>query len=175
MRIEPMLAQKGTKFKKPACHYLCFDWIFHLINNKFNTSMIAKLIFCLRTLSFVAMLYWVTIVICIFQLFSLLANRSIRRKCVRICISAYGAMLVMLNRIFHSDMKLVLSGDHDDITPTSFTVLIANHQIYTDWWYIWIFGHLKGNRGIKYAMMKDLEKVPFLGWSSSMVRNYNSI
>jgi len=45
-------------------------------------------------------------------------------------------------------------------------VLMANHQAYLDWMYIWILGCYSGNsRGIIILLKASLKKIPFIGWA----------
>lgn len=44
-------------------------------------------------------------------------------------------------------------------------VMIANHQIYTDWLYLWWIGYTAGMHGRIYIVLKEsLKKIPILGW-----------
>ena len=44
-------------------------------------------------------------------------------------------------------------------------VLMANHQIYTDWLYLWWIGYTAGMHGRIYVVLKEsLKKIPVLGW-----------
>ena len=44
-------------------------------------------------------------------------------------------------------------------------VLIANHQIYTDWLYLWWIGYAAGMHGRIYVVLKEsLKKIPVIGW-----------
>ncbi|KAK5208029.1 hypothetical protein LTS03_006877 [Exophiala xenobiotica] len=44
-------------------------------------------------------------------------------------------------------------------------VLIANHQIYTDWLYLWWIAYCNGMHGRLYIILKEsLKKIPILGW-----------
>ncbi|KAF6766392.1 acyltransferase-domain-containing protein [Ephemerocybe angulata] len=51
--------------------------------------------------------------------------------------------------------------------PTKF-VLIANHQIYADWWYAWCFTYFLSPKGVhRYVyitLKKSLRWVPIVGW-----------
>ncbi|KAI0757160.1 acyltransferase-domain-containing protein [Daedaleopsis nitida] len=45
------------------------------------------------------------------------------------------------------------------------TVLIANHQIYADWWYAWTLTYLMGtHKDVFIVLKKSLKWVPILGW-----------
>ena len=44
-------------------------------------------------------------------------------------------------------------------------ILIANHQIYTDWLYLWWIAHCGGAAGRIYIILKEsLKKIPVIGW-----------
>lgn len=44
-------------------------------------------------------------------------------------------------------------------------VLIANHQIYTDWMYLWWIAYTNGMHGRLYIVLKEsLKKIPVIGW-----------
>ncbi len=42
---------------------------------------------------------------------------------------------------------------------------MANHQIYTDWWYIWMIACRHGLGGnIKIMLKHELRSIPIFGW-----------
>ncbi|KAL8926011.1 MAG: hypothetical protein Q9208_003152 [Pyrenodesmia sp. 3 TL-2023] len=44
-------------------------------------------------------------------------------------------------------------------------ILIANHQIYTDWLYLWWHGYTNGMHGRIYVVLKEsLRRIPVIGW-----------
>lgn len=44
-------------------------------------------------------------------------------------------------------------------------VLIANHQIYTDWLYLWWIAYTNGMHGRLYIVLKEsLRRIPIIGW-----------
>ncbi|KAI4207836.1 MAG: hypothetical protein LQ346_000339 [Caloplaca aetnensis] len=44
-------------------------------------------------------------------------------------------------------------------------ILIANHQIYTDWLYLWWHGYTNGMHGRIYVVLKEsLRRIPIIGW-----------
>lgn len=48
-------------------------------------------------------------------------------------------------------------------------ILIANHQIYTDWLYLWWVAYCNGMHGRLYIILKEsLRKIPILGWGMQM-------
>lgn len=52
-------------------------------------------------------------------------------------------------------------------------VLMANHQLYTDWLYLWWIAYTNGLHGFVYIILKEsLKNVPIIGWSAQM---YNFI
>ncbi|KAH3674720.1 hypothetical protein WICMUC_003080 [Wickerhamomyces mucosus] len=56
------------------------------------------------------------------------------------------------------------SGNLEILLPAK-TLLFANHQIYTDWAFIWYFLHLAEVSNFIYIILKDsLKKIPILGY-----------
>ncbi|KAL5494708.1 hypothetical protein ACEPAI_169 [Sanghuangporus weigelae] len=50
-------------------------------------------------------------------------------------------------------------------------VIIANHQIYADWWYAWSFMYFMNmHRDILIVLKKSLKWVPVLGWGMQVFR-----
>ena len=50
-------------------------------------------------------------------------------------------------------------------------VLMANHQIYTDWLYLWWIAYTNGMHGRVYIVLKEsLKKIPIIGWGMQMSR-----
>ncbi|KAF9457097.1 acyltransferase-domain-containing protein [Collybia nuda] len=51
-------------------------------------------------------------------------------------------------------------------------VLIANHQVYTDWWYAWCLTYFMGPRGVHRHMYitlkKSLQWIPIVGWGMQL-------
>ncbi|EXJ59443.1 uncharacterized protein A1O5_12068 [Cladophialophora psammophila CBS 110553] len=48
-------------------------------------------------------------------------------------------------------------------------VLIANHQIYTDWLYLWWIAYCNGMHGRLYIILKEsLRKIPVFGWGMQL-------
>ncbi|KAI9703252.1 MAG: hypothetical protein M1836_007818 [Candelina mexicana] len=48
-------------------------------------------------------------------------------------------------------------------------VLIANHQIYTDWLYLWWIAYTGGMHGRLYIVLKEsLKRIPVLGWGMQL-------
>ena len=44
-------------------------------------------------------------------------------------------------------------------------ILIANHQIYTDWLYLWWIGYAAGMHGRIFVVLKEsLKRIPVIGW-----------
>ncbi|KAJ2990574.1 hypothetical protein HDV02_004277 [Globomyces sp. JEL0801] len=76
----------------------------------------------------------------------------------------FGSLIIILTYLF-APLKVVMTGHHQDLNNTSFAPIIANHQIYTDWWYIWIFAYFRNSHGeLKIMMMEKLRSIPIFGW-----------
>jgi 1-acyl-sn-glycerol-3-phosphate acyltransferase len=61
----------------------------------------------------------------------------------------------MLTRVYHSPLEIVVTGEHEAMTADGFLILIANHQIYTDWWYVWLLSFFKGTTGTHSLLIQD--------------------
>ncbi|RKO96858.1 hypothetical protein CXG81DRAFT_16127 [Caulochytrium protostelioides] len=71
-------------------------------------------------------------------------------------------MLITLQLV--SPVTLHVSGDFDALRADRNAVLIANHQIYTDWCHLWALAWFRGGQGGLKIMLKDsLKLVPFYG------------
>lgn len=44
------------------------------------------------------------------------------------------------------------------------SILISNHQIYTDWLFLWWISYTSNLSSYIYIVLKDLSKIPVLGW-----------
>ncbi|RCK57767.1 putative acyltransferase CST26 [Candida viswanathii] len=65
--------------------------------------------------------------------------------------------------------KVDSSGNlHTMFLPNS--VLISNHQIYTDWLYLWFLTYTSKLSDSVFIILKDLSKIPVLGYG---MKNYN--
>ncbi|KAJ7130090.1 acyltransferase-domain-containing protein [Mycena crocata] len=75
--------------------------------------------------------------------------------------------------------KIVIMGENGQVVsldlPTKF-ILIANHQVYADWWYAWCLTYFIGPNGVHNSVFitlkKSLQWLPILGWA---MRFYNFI
>lgn len=90
---------------------------------------------------------------------------------------SFGLLTMTLTQTF-SPTKVIVSGDQsvrgqllrqtDGTLLLDFPqrlVLIANHQIYTDWLYLWWTAYCSGMHGRLYIILKEsLKKIPILGW-----------
>ena len=100
----------------------------------------------------------------------LLFNRhEMYHRCIRSTLSAFTLLMVVLTGVF-APCELVVTGDYHLLsTPTpSFAhshVVIANHQIYTDWWFIWLLLWWNSqHQHIRIVLKKELLAVPVFGW-----------
>lgn len=57
---------------------------------------------------------------------------------------------------------------HTLLQPNS--VIISNHQIYTDWLFLWFLTYTSNLSNAVYIILKDLSKIPVLGYG---MKNYN--
>ncbi|KIW14697.1 hypothetical protein PV08_07481 [Exophiala spinifera] len=90
---------------------------------------------------------------------------------------SFGLLTMTLTQTF-APTKVIVSGDAsvrgqllksvDGDLVLNFPerlVLIANHQIYTDWLYLWWIAYCNGMHGRLYIILKEsLKRIPVLGW-----------
>ncbi|KAK5099614.1 hypothetical protein LTR70_002305 [Exophiala xenobiotica] len=83
---------------------------------------------------------------------------------------SFGLLTMSLTQMF-SPTKVIVSGDEsvrDGTLLLDFPeriVLIANHQIYTDWLYLWWTAYCSGMHGRLYIILKEsLKNIPIIGW-----------
>jgi 1-acyl-sn-glycerol-3-phosphate acyltransferase len=94
---------------------------------------------------------------------------------------SFGLLTMTLTQTF-APTKVIVSGDEsvrgqllksaDGNLILDFPerlVLIANHQIYTDWLYLWWIAYCNGMHGRLYIILKEsLKKIPVLGWGMQL-------
>jgi len=95
----------------------------------------------------------------IFKIFS----RLIYRHYVRLVERCFGSLLVITIHWF-SPATFIITGDVDCPIENKRTVVMANHQIYADWVYLWIWARFKKAHGdIKIILKHDLIYIPIIG------------
>ena len=94
---------------------------------------------------------------------------------------SFGLLTMSLTQAF-APTKVVVSGDKsvrgqlrksaDGNLVLDFPerlVLIANHQIYTDWLYLWWMAYCNGMHGRLFIILKEsLKKIPVIGWGMQL-------
>ncbi|KAI8854376.1 acyltransferase-domain-containing protein [Chytridium lagenaria] len=94
----------------------------------------------------------------------LLHSHKLYRYYIRLTEQIFGSMLVITTSLLCPATKLVITGDFDLIKPKHRSILFANHQIYPDWFYLWIFAWLRGCHGdLKILLMEWLAYLPVFG------------
>ncbi len=101
-----------------------------------------------------------------FSLFLLPFSRRLYRAYNLFFARVFGSFLVVYAHHF-CPYKLFLSGDYRDLVDDPNIILIANHQIYTDWLYIWALAWMVERQAyIRIILKNSLKYVPVLGISS---------
>ncbi|EXJ78421.1 hypothetical protein A1O1_08821 [Capronia coronata CBS 617.96] len=94
---------------------------------------------------------------------------------------SFGLLTMSLTQTF-APTKVIISGDAtvrgqllqstDGNLVLDFPerlIMIANHQIYTDWLYLWWIAYCNGMHGRLYIILKEsLKKIPVLGWGMQL-------
>ena len=86
------------------------------------------------------------------------------RSYVRITGRIFGSFVILLLFVFTPGSRLVLTGDHS-LQSDDLQIVMANHQIYPDWLYLWAYArHLRKHGDVKVLLMAVLKYLPLLGW-----------
>ncbi|KAJ8329833.1 hypothetical protein O5D80_002026 [Batrachochytrium dendrobatidis] len=94
----------------------------------------------------------------------LLLSRHRYRTEMRKCQGLFGSLILYVT-FFYAPLDIILTGDHDGLTSEKSVVIMANHQIYTDWWYIWIICWFRNAHcNLKIMLKASLRFLPILGW-----------
>jgi lysocardiolipin and lysophospholipid acyltransferase len=96
--------------------------------------------------------------------YPLVLSRPHYRAYMRYTQRLYGSLLLISTYIF-APLQIIMTGCHEELNRGSFVPIIANHQIYTDWWYVWLFAWYRDAHGELKIILKDsLARIPIVGW-----------
>lgn len=97
-------------------------------------------------------------------IFLAFGNRLFYRKYMMFTQRLFGIHLCILSSLF-SNCRIRLSGQFSSMEKHKISIFLANHQIYTDWWWFWVLAyHLNGAESIKIILKDTLKGVPIFGW-----------
>lgn len=88
-------------------------------------------------------------------------------KIARTCQSIYGSFLVIATWII-TPTTMVLSGPQLDalVASNEKIIVISNHLMYFDWWYMWLLAHYANrHERLKIVLKDDLKYIPLYGWA----------
>ncbi|KAJ3083424.1 hypothetical protein HDU99_009797 [Rhizoclosmatium hyalinum] len=86
------------------------------------------------------------------------------RSHIRQVQAAYISFLLVLTSLMLPGSKFMLSGDVDGMRSNVKQVVIANHQIYPDWFYLFIFARFKKcHADVKVILIQILSRLPIFG------------
>lgn len=80
------------------------------------------------------------------------------------------AITIDTNSVPHGSSFNVDSSNHIHTLLQPNSVIISNHQIYTDWLFLWLLTYTSHLSNAVYIILKDLSKIPILGYG---MKNYN--
>lgn len=90
--------------------------------------------------------------------------RRTYRNWMKFSQKVFGCILIATTFLF-APLQIVVTGAHQDLSNKTFAPIIGNHQIYTDWWYIWLFSCFRNAHGeIKILLIEALSRIPLMGW-----------
>lgn len=95
--------------------------------------------------------------------FFLLPWRRQYRSWMKVSQRVFGSLLIVTTFLF-APLQIIVTGCHQHLQHETFSPMIANHQIYTDWWYIWLFSCFRNAHGeIKILLIEALSRIPLMG------------
>lgn len=88
-------------------------------------------------------------------------NRKQYQRFIDVTQVAFVEVILLLHRLA-APTKLMFSGDPFIEEPC---IIIANHQTYADWIYIWILLYYFGRESeLKIILKESLKHIPVIGW-----------
>ncbi|KAJ3193779.1 Acyl-CoA:lysophosphatidylglycerol acyltransferase 1 [Irineochytrium annulatum] len=107
--------------------------------------------------------YGVILIQC-FSLLLLLHSHRAYRAYIRVTEQIFGSIIMIVTYLLCPGTKLVVTGDFDRIRARGKSIMISNHQIYPDWFYLWAFTWLRGCHGdLKIMLIEWLKYLPIFG------------
>jgi lysocardiolipin and lysophospholipid acyltransferase len=92
------------------------------------------------------------------------------RSAMRANERVWASLIIWLTQTF-IPTGIVVTGDELDASES--VLLLSNHLMYADWWYLWHLAYMYGAHGhVKIILKKALSKVPVVGWA---MRNWEFI
>ncbi|KAG8834405.1 hypothetical protein FRC18_002066 [Serendipita sp. 400] len=109
------------------------------------------------------------------------STRGLYSRGIRYTKAAFGILIVFMCQLFAPTVFRITYEDSGgygtdwidvDASTGNLTlklpkkvVMIANHQIYADWWYLWCFSYFANTHAyILITLKKSLKWIPILGW-----------
>ncbi|KAJ3187753.1 hypothetical protein HDU85_006146 [Gaertneriomyces sp. JEL0708] len=97
-----------------------------------------------------------------------LISRTLYRRYIMFTQGLFGSLLVLLTYVF-SPIEIVVTGEWKALDNKSMAVIMANHQIYSDWWWLWILAwHRNAHGCVKIILKQSLKYLPVFGWGMQM-------
>ncbi|KAJ1338924.1 hypothetical protein BSLG_006559 [Batrachochytrium salamandrivorans] len=123
--------------------------------------------YCFKACTLLSILLGCSLVINGIQLAALplcVISRKYYRYSMRFTQRLFGSLLILIT-LFYAPVEIILTGDHAELCSDSTVVIMANHQIYTDWWYIWLVSWFRNSHGnLKIMLKESLCYIPVFGW-----------
>jgi 1-acyl-sn-glycerol-3-phosphate acyltransferase len=86
------------------------------------------------------------------------------KSVIRLTEKSFGLQLALVCWVLLPKQKLVLTGDYKSLDSVEKAILIANHQIYLDWFYIWLLAvRFERHGDLKIMLIAIMKHVPLFG------------
>ncbi|KAI8911051.1 acyltransferase-domain-containing protein [Gorgonomyces haynaldii] len=83
---------------------------------------------------------------------------------IRLTEMAFGSLLLITGYLFVPG-RIIFTGDIENMKQIHQSIVIANHQIFPDFFYLWLAARRFNHHGdVKILLMKVLKYIPLAGW-----------
>jgi 1-acyl-sn-glycerol-3-phosphate acyltransferase len=95
-----------------------------------------------------------------------LVSRRVHRVLMRLNETVWGAVIAVLTRVLLPSRLVFTGAMPPGRAECRAALVVANHQIYADWWYLWLLAHGCGRDGdVKIVLKRSLRAIPVIGWA----------
>lgn len=67
-------------------------------------------------------------------------NDKISNYFIKLTKHAYHSFLMIVFYMYLGSTQITVTGDYEKLLSEQRTIIISNHQMYLDWFYIWVIG-----------------------------------
>jgi 1-acyl-sn-glycerol-3-phosphate acyltransferase len=84
---------------------------------------------------------------------------------IRFTEKSFGSLTIFLSYFLLDKTEIILTGQYTSLETIEKTIIFSNHQIYPDWFYLWLLARKFDREGdLKVMLIKLLKYIPIFGW-----------